>query len=337
MRYARRAPGAPRLDLLYRARVGVPTVVVPVLAVIAVLGYVVGHAGGGGSREGHARTAKTANVLVEYPPGWRPAPVSRSPIPGLSLTRAQLLVPAAGASSAGLLVGTLPASEAGPLPAAFLERVRRQPQTAIVDLVELQAYRYSQLSVRGFARGLLVFVVPSPDTESAVLACYASSVASRYMRACEQTVASVTVAGQPQTYQLTPEAGYAGAVSAAIASLDGERAAIKRALRPQVSAAEAELLARRLADGYAAAGATLARLEPSLASVRAQRALTTAIAAARGGYTELAQAAAESSVPAYTAAQDHIATAENAVDRALEDFVLLGYSPALGAATGARP
>jgi hypothetical protein len=337
MRYVRRGPEAPRPELLYRARAGVPTAVVPVLVAIAVLGWVAGHAGGGGSGEGHARTAKTANVLIEYPPGWSPAPARRSPIPGLALARAQLLVPRAGASTAGLLVGALPARETGPLPAAFLERVRRQPQTSIVDLVELQAYRYSRLSVRGFARELVVFVVPNPSGASTVLACYAPSAASLYLRACEQTVASVTVAGQPQTYQLTPEAGYAGAISAAIAKLDGERVAIKRALRPQVSAAEAERLAHKLADGYATAGAALARLEPTFASVRAQRALTSAIADARAGYDALATAAAEQSVSAYTTAQVHIAIAENAVDRALEDFVLLGYSPALGAATGAHP
>jgi len=41
----------------------------------------------------------------------------------------------------------------------------------------------------------------------------------------------------------------------------------------------------------------------------------------------LASAAAESSQSAYAAARSQIAAAERAVDRALENLVLLGYSP----------
>lgn len=355
MRFVRRAPAAARPQLLDRARAGLPTAVVPLLVAVAVLGYVAGHSGGKDeSSEERARTARTANVLVEYPSGWRPAP-GRSPIPGLALAHAQLIAPRGDAAAAGLLVGSLPAREPGPLPASFLERVRRQPQTTIVDLVELQAYRYAQLSVRGFERALIIFVIPNPGGSSTALACYASPPASStpagsstpvgstttpagsgFMRACEQTVASVTIAGQPQTYQLTPEPAYASAISAAIAALDRLRVALKRELRPQVSAADAEALARRLADGYAAAGAKLSRLEPSFASQRAQSTLSAAIEQARAGYAALAAAAGARSASGYAAAQARIAAAEVAVDRALENFVLLGYSPALSTATNPR-
>ncbi len=331
MRSLRRGPAAPRPQLAYRGRVGVPLAVIPAFIVVAIVGYLVGHSGGKGGSGGERReTAKAVNVLIEYPRGWRRVS-GASPVPGLALTQQQLLAPGGESSVAGLVVGSLPASEAGPLPASFLEHVRRQPQTTIVDLVELQAYRYAQLSVRGFDGALLLFVVPNPAAQSTVLACYARSAADAYMRACEQTVASVTIAGQPQNIALTPDPAYASAISATIATLDRLRVTLTRELRPQASATNAEQLARRLAAGYAAAHATLAQLEPSAATQRVQAALSGALAQAQSGYTALAAAAAERSASAYAAAQGRIATAETAVDRGLENLVLLGYSGAEGA------
>lgn len=334
MRHTRRGPAAPRAQLLIARARGLPGAVVPLLVAVAVLGFVAGNSGvTGGSREESARTVKAANVLVEYPPGWRTAPLGAQPVPGLALANAHLLAPRGDASTAGLLVGSLPSRQPGPLPVSFLERVRRQPQTTIVALAELQAYRYAQLSVRGFAQALTIFVIPNPGARSTALACYAPSSGSPQMLACEQTVASVTIAGQPQTYQLTPEPAYAGAISAAITTLDRLRIELKRELRPQVSAARAEALAQRLASGYAAAEAALARLEANFASQPAQAALASAIAHTRAGYVALAAAAAQRSAPDYAAAQTRIAAGERAVDHALENFVLLGYGPSLSAAS----
>ena len=303
-----------------------PRWLLTLVLIAAAVGYLVGHSGSAPpTRAGHARVGKTANVLIEYPPSWRT--VADGPaIPGLDLAQARRLAPG-GASNAGLLVGTLPAGEPGPLPAALLEQVRRQPKTTIVNLAELQAYRYTQLSVRKLASALTVFVVPDPAGHPTVLACYAPATGSGHMRECEQIAASASLPGQPQTYQLTPEAGYARAISDAIGTLDGLRASLARELRPQVSAATAKRLARRLASGYAAAGASLARLEPTPVAQRSQQALVSAIDQAGSGYSALAAAAAETNAAAYTVAQARIAAAEAAVDRALENFVLLGYAP----------
>ncbi len=334
MRYTWRS-AARRPPRAYRARVGLPTAVVPVLVVVAILGYIAGHSGSSGSSgEERTRKAKALDALIEYPPGWRLASAAPS-VPGLALTRAQLLAPQANASVAGLIVGSLPANEAGPLPASFLERVRRQPQVAIVNLAEVQAYRYAQLSVRGYAQALTVFVVPGSAGASTALACYAAAPGSSYMRACERAVASVTIAGQPRTYPLSPEATYASAISAAIAQLDRSRAALRRELLPHVSTATAERLALRLSAAYGAARAAVTALEPGVASQRAQAALSAALGQAQSGYGALAKAAAQTDAPAYAAAQTRIAGAENAVDRALENFVLLGYSPALSSTSGA--
>ena len=213
------------------------------------------------------------------------------------------------------------------MPAGFLERVRRQPQISIVALAEAQAYRYAQLSVRGVTGVLTIFVVPNPEGQWTALACNAPTGGSSYMRACEGTVTSATIAGQPQSYQLTPEAAYAAAVSTAITTLNRLRASLTRELRPHVSAAAAEALARRLGDGYAAARRSLERAAPPRVAGAAGQALVSAMARATSGYRALAAAAAESSQSAYAAARTQTAAAERAVDRALENLVLLGYGP----------
>jgi hypothetical protein len=296
--------------------------ILPLLVAVAVIGYLVGHSRSTGPES--PRIAKTAKVLIEYPTAW--APVARGPsIPGLALEHARAFAPRAAA--AGLVVGLLPANGSGPLPAGFLERVRRQPQISIVDLAEAQAYRYAQLRVRGVTGELTIFVVPNPEGPWTALACTAPTGGSSYMRACEGTVASATIAGQPQSYQLTPEAAYAAAVSTAITTLNRLRASLTRELRPHVSAATAEALARRLGDGYAAARKSLVRVAPPRVAASAGGALASAMTRATFGYRALAAAAAESSQSAYTAARARIAEAERAVDRALENLVLLGYSP----------
>jgi len=230
----------------------------------------------------------------------------------------------------------VPHGEPGPLPRRFVAGLSRIPQTQIVDLVEAQAYRYAQLGVRGFDDMLTIFVIPDPGGDPTLLACYAPSAASAYMRTCEQTVAGVTLVDQSQTYELTPEPTYARDISGAVAQLDALRIALKRELRPQVSAATARELATRLAAGFAAADAALKGLEPSFAAERPQAALSTAILQARDGYVALASAASAESAAAYAAAQQRIATAESDVNWALENFALLGYDPQNKTLSGAK-
>jgi hypothetical protein len=317
--------------LRYRAA-ALPAFVVPLLVLVAVLGYLVGHTHSGGGPSGVARTARSADVVFQYPAGW--APASSGPqLDGLSLSQATRVAPSGQAQDAGLLVGSLPANDPGPLPASFVARLTRLPQTTIVNLIEAQAYRYTQLHVRGFAPTLTLFAIPNPDGASTALACYAPSSSSPYMRACEETVAAVTVAGQSQTYQLAPEPKYAAELSATIRTLDRLRTSLERELHPQITAARAEQLARALAAGFGDARTALTKLEPNAPVEQAQAVLASAIGQARAGYEALGVAVAALSVPTYEAAQARVASAEASVDKALENFALLGYIPAQSASS----
>jgi hypothetical protein len=327
MRYPWRR--APALDnsAHYRPR-SLPVAVVPLLVVVALIGYLAGHSGSGGAAKQSARTAQSAHVLVEYPAGWKPV-AGEASIPGLTVGHPRLISAGKPTARAGLIIGALPAAEPGPLPRQFVSSLQRLPQIAVVNIVEGQAYRYAQFSGSGLGEPLTIFVIPNPGGDPTALACYAPSQLSPYMRACEQAVSGLTVVGQSQVYQLTPETGYAASVSTAIGTLDRLRTSLKRELRPQVSASRAQQLATQLGDGFATAGEALSRVEPSAAAAQVQKALTLAMQRARDGYRALAAAASERSLSAYTAAQKRIAEAEGDVDWALENFVLIGYSPAL--------
>lgn len=314
-----------------------PVLVIPALLAIAVLGYLVGHKHSRASVPLRPpRAVTTGNVVLDYPTGWR-AVAAGPRIPNLELAHPSSLAPDATTTSAGLLVGTLPSGELAPLPRKFVAALRRAPSTEIVNLLEVQAYRYARLSVPGFGKALSLFVIPDRGGAPTALACYAPTPSSAYMRACERSVAAVTVTGQLQGDQLTPDPTYAAKISAAIAALDRVRVSLKHELGPKVSAATAQRLARRLASGYAAASSALAVLEPSAEAAPVQAALAGAINKAHAGYDALAAAAGEQNVSAYEAAQGDISSAEADVDQALESFALLGYGTDLagGAQAGA--
>lgn len=314
---------------------GIPMAVIPLLIVVGLVAYLIGHSGSRSEPASSAATVRSAHVLLEYPVGWKP--VARNPpIPTLEFERALVLGPHGDSTASGMIVGDLPAGQLAPLPDQFVAALPRLPAVEIVGLAEIQAYRYTRFSVPGFRDALTIFVIPNPGGSPTALACYAPSPASVDMRACEQSVYAVTVLGQPQNYQLTPESGYAGKISAAISSLDQLRARLMKELRPAISAARAEQLASELASGFSSAGASLSQLEPAPVAAQPQAALSASIAHVHGYYEALAAAAANHDVSGYTAAQRHISEAEASVDRALETFVLLGYSPALGSASKAQ-
>jgi hypothetical protein len=315
-----------------------PVEVVPVLIAVAILGYVVGHSSGkSGSPENQAQ--KGADVAaLDYPTGWRMARIAPG-IPQLSVADVIVAAPKGKAEKAGLMFGALPSGELAPLPKRFVATLRPLPAPQIVNVGETQAYKYSQLSVPGYDRRLTLFVIPNPGRRPTLLACYASAGGLAEMRECEASAATVTVVGEPQAYELTPEPRYASAISATVSTLDGLRAALKHELSPEVTVSTAQRLATELADGFAKATGALDRLHPSVVAEPVHAALTDATRRAHDGYLALAAAIGERDVTHYEAAQKVVARAEADVDSALGSFVLLGYSaaaqPAAGGGAGA--
>lgn len=294
------------------------------LIAVAILGYVAGHSSGkSGSPENQAQ--KGADVALGYPAGWRMAKIAPG-IPQLSVADVIVIAPNGNAEKAGLMFGGLPSRELAPLPRRFVDTLSSLPAPQIVNLVETQAYKYSQLSVPGYDRRLTLFVIPNPGKHPMLFACYASPGSLAEMAECEQSVATVTAVGEPQAYELTPEPKYASAISATVSTLDGLRATLKRELTPDVSVATAQRLATELAEGFATATGALDRLHPSVVAEPVHAALTDASRRAHDGYVALATAIRDRDVKRYAVAQTAVAEAEADLDEALGSFVLLGYS-----------
>lgn len=298
-----------------------------VLVLAALLGYLLGRRSAPSATREATLTASAAGVLLQAPAHWRSTSASEQ-IPGLSLRNAVALAPGGDPAGAGLLAGALPAGQPGPLPSAFTTRLRGQPNTSVVSLQEAQAYRYTNLSLAGFTDSLVLYVVPNPGGAPTALACYASAAQAAELEACQRIVATLTLAGRTQSYDLTPQPEYAQRLSAAISPLTATRSTLRAQMSTNASPELLQRDAAKLERAFAAAATSLSGLETTLATGQAQAALSGAILQARTAYTALSSAAAGRSQAAYVQARSQVQRAEAGVNAGLEDFALLGYKPA---------
>lgn len=303
---------------------GLPRILVPVFVVIAIVGYLVGHGRSHTASAERMLTASAASVLLEYPSRWQPASAAPA-IPGLSISRSIALAPRGDPKHAGLIAGQLPGGEPSALPRSFTTLLRKLPETEVVNLLGNQAYRYAHLNVPGFEPELTLYTIPSPGGDATALACYAASGLAAEMRTCEHIVATLTLVGQSQSYDLTPSTTYARQLSASIGRLDQQRLALRAEMGTQATFGTIQHAASRLASLFASAAESLSALEPSLAAGRAQAALAASLLAARDAYTAFANAAGIGGPTALAETRKQVEKAETSVDNALEGFALLGY------------
>jgi hypothetical protein len=309
--------------------VGVSRLVAPVLVVLAVAGYLAGHDRTQGNSAasvgaGETRVASGKSVQLEYPSGWGEAH-SAPPIPGLAISDPLVLAPHGDPVKAGLLSGQIPTGQTSPLPDSFVSSLRDIPETEVVNLLDVQAYRYSHMVVSGYKPTVDLYVLPSADGSTAALACYASVEDSAYLKQCEQIVAKLTPIGT-SPYDLTPDATYAGALATVVAGLDRERTSVRAEMGVSTTTHTLAGLSATLAERFAATAASLAKLEPPTAAAAAQAALVSALSSTSGAYRALADAAEAESASSGQTARTQVEEAEIGVDKALESFALLGYS-----------
>jgi hypothetical protein len=295
-----------------------------VLLPAAIFGYAVGQRHARAPVRERSLTASAANVLLAVPARWQVVS-SAPPVPGLALAQSIALAPAGKSAQAGLLAGALPAGESSPLPEAFLAGMRKLPATAVVGLQEVQAYRYTNFDLPGYERTLELYVVPNPGGQPTALACYGSSAQASDLPTCRHMVATLTLAGQSKSFELTPEPAYATALATTISRLDGLRAALRQGMAPGSAPQTVHALSLRLAGAFAQAAKSVESQQATLATGQAQAALSAALLRARGAYRALAAAAGQGDEASFALARGQVAEAERAVDGALESFALLGY------------
>lgn len=303
---------------------------VPILVVVAIVGYLVGiHRSStppavtpAPASGGTQQIASGANVLLSYPSSWRPVS-SIQAVPGLAIAHPLLLAPGGASNRAGLLSGLLPAGTASPLPADFVALVHGVPHAEVVNLANVQAYRYSGLN--GYHRVLDVYVIPIVGGSPTALVCYAATGSASSLQQCQQIVANATLVGQ-SSYDIAPNSSYASQLGTLLAILDKQRLTLRREMHQRATLAVTAPAATALATRFSNAANSLSALEPPLAASGAQAALANAMVHARDAYTALATAASAEDPEGYDAAQREVGAAETAVGAALESFALLGYN-----------
>jgi hypothetical protein len=298
-------------------------VLVIALTGLAIVGFLLGDHGDSATTTSQPKISAGSGILLEYPSSWRQ--VATAPyIPGLAIEGPVALAPGGRGEEAGLLSGRLPADQAGPLPAGLVSLLRSIPRTEVVDLANAQAYRYREVRLQGYGRALELYVIPdSVEGSSSVLACYASRESSPFMGQCEQAVAQVTLPGQP-SYALGADGEYASHLAKLLGSLQQQRLTLREEMHLHDTPAEVASLASTLAERFAGAAASVRTLEPPQSAGAAQAALANAMLTTQDAYQALAVAASAGPSAAQTA-QARVTSAESEVNRALEDYALLGY------------
>ena len=214
-----------------------------------------------------------------------------------------------------------------PLPAAFMKLLSGTPKTEVLNLLDVQAYRYTGVTLNGFGRALIVYVIPTPAGRSTVLVCYAEGSASPYLAQCEDIVASLSLVGEPAA-ELRPDNTYGIELAAVVKRLDSDRRVLRALMSAGEPPSEVADLAVDLAGHFDQAKTALAAIEPPLAASATQTLLVKAIDSAREAYEALASAARDGSLVQYETARQGVETAEGKLDLALQSFVLLGYGSA---------
>ena len=305
-----------------------PSVVLPLLLAVAVIGYLAGLHRPQRSPvlepAGATEVASGPGLLLEHPRGWVRSETGPS-IPGLSLSGSLWLTPAGGnPGQAGLLSGTLDTPGIGPVPGALLGRLGRAPRTEVVNLNAMQAFRFPELAPAGLHRTVDLYVVPTPGRNPTALACYAPAPGAQALGECDRIAATLTLVGQAAE-DLTPDPTYGQGLTAVIARL-ADRPAGHRAGRPRSPGSTSLLTAvRSAAARYAAAAKALAALEPPPVAATAQLALTRAIRHAGLAYRGLARAAGSGSAAGYRGSHARLIAAEAGLRDSLRSFALLGY------------
>jgi len=304
-----------------------------ILFTVAIVGYLVGRGASSARSPEAMREAANAATTVNYSSasGWRVAASKAPAIPGLSIAQPLILAPQGDAARGGLIVGQLTDTGSSPLPAPVLERLHESPATDVVSLLNTQAYRYAQLSVAGWGKGLTLFTIPQSATATTGIACYAPAPTSSDLRACERLAGTLTIStGKPRVevrafQPLAPQATYGRQISAALAKVNSLLLALRPEIRPGVFRASAASLATRVSEGLAGASDSVAAIKPPAAAAQAHAAITASIGSARAAYAALGDAVNEGNTAGYTVARSQIYAAEAGLSTAVKDLTLLGY------------
>jgi hypothetical protein len=320
-RPARVAPAqAPRR----RARLGVAVLAALVALGAAPAGLLLGRASGG--TDGARRTVIGAAVALDLPEGWRPGTL-REAIPGLQIRRpVGGLAGPSGAS--GLIGGELAVWEPSMLPLAFRRRLERGPVAAQrVRLGPLEAYRYAGLRTNGLKGLLDLYLVPTTGGVATVACVGAPPGGATVLRGCAEAAASLRLRGR-RAFAVPPRTAFVVAVKAAMDELIRKRDTLRNRLRYATTRDVQVTATADLSGAYKTAARELARIRRSPPERSVMARLVAGMYRARNGYMAMTRGALIVDRLAFKRGSIEARLGEADVNRALDQFVRLGFRPA---------
>src|SRR4051794_2657154 len=319
-------PGAPTQELpparpAARRGAGPVFAGLGVAALLAlVLGFLLGHSGGGSSEPAGDKTVTAGAVDLGTPSDWTKS-ASPAQIPGLDFGNDAVTVsPSGGADAGTLTVGVTDAKTSTLLPSAFLKELSTQPKTTdAVKLGDLEAFRYKGLKPKGFSQSLTVYASPTTNGVATIACAAPAAKAGAFLPDCENVAATTTLkSGKP--YQLGADDTYASDLSDAINSLNSARSTGVSKMKSAKSGSSQSTAAKSIASAYGTAAATLkdADVSPQFAAENSK--LVKNLSRAESAYTKLASAAKKGSSSSYSKASKQVKKAESAVSKSLDSL-----------------
>jgi hypothetical protein len=282
-----------------------------------VLGFLLGHSGGGSSEPAGDKTVTAGPVDLGTPSDWTKS-ASPAQIPGIDFGNEAVTVsPKGGADAGTLTVGVTDAKSSTLLPASFVKELSSAPKpTDGVKLGDLEAYRYKNLKPKGFSQNLTVYAAPTTNGVATIACAAPAAKAAGFLPDCE-SVAATTKLKSGKPYQLGADDDYASQVSDATGSVNSARSSGLSKMKSAKSGSAQSKAAKSIASAYATAAASLkdADVSPQFAGENSK--LVKNLSAADSAYTKLASAASKGSSSAYKKASKQVSKAESGVSKTL--------------------
>jgi len=261
--------------------------------------------------------AQAGPVSLTFPSGkWKPMRVPS--IPGLTLESAVALASTEPSRPGTVVAGLAPQAEgAGLLPPDLRAHLTTAATAQTVRVGPAQGLEYASLAVGNVPWQLGLLLVPTPGGAAAV-ACLSSQVmqAGTQPADCRSVAATLRLDGI-HALPLGAGSAEAQAVSSALTLLDGERLTGRRQLAGATLPAEQARAAAALQAAFAAAAASIGRVNASPFARPAQAGLVSALQVASSRYKALAAAARTNDKAGYAKAATAVDRAERTVDSAI--------------------
>jgi hypothetical protein len=285
-----------------------------------VLGFVVGHSGGGSSEPAGSKTQAAGALDLAVPSDWTKS-ASPAQVPGIDFGDDALTVsPSGGAEQGTLTVGVTDAKGSTLLPASFVSKLSSKPQpTDGVSLGEIEALRYKGLKPKGFSDQLTLYAAPTTEGVATVACAAPAAKATSFLPECEKVSASLTL-GSGKPYPLGTDDDYESDLSDTMGSLNSARTSGVSKLKSAKSGSSQASAANSIASAYASAAGTLKDADVSPQFADSNSALVTAMTKTESAYKNLASAAKRGSSSSYNKARKQVSKGEAAVQRALDSL-----------------